>query len=103
MAVIIEIEGIPATIDGYTWSCEDSEIESLLNSFIPEEGPTGWDPYPDHSMAIYVCSVLGCKITHVDPDTPPTADELSQRYAHIFEAMKAQPKPDVEPPKNDTE
>jgi hypothetical protein len=54
-------------------------------------------------MAIYVCSVLGCKITHVDPDTPPTADELSQRYAPIFEAMKAQPEPDVEPPENNTE
>ena len=50
---------------------------------------------PITAWRFHACSVLGCKITHVDPDTPPTADELSQRYAPIFEAMKAQPEPDV--------
>lgn len=77
MAVIIEFEGVRATIDGLEWVCEaDRDLQAVLNSLLPEGGPDPHNPYPDLSAARAASNWLGAEIVHADP--PP--EEPSAAY-----------------------
>ncbi len=67
MAIIIEKDGIRATIQDYRIVC-DNEVESFrLGLLLHRHGPSGSDPSPDHTLALEA-GKLGWII--VSDDTP---------------------------------
>jgi len=82
VAVIIEFEGVRATIDGLEWVCEaDRDLEAVLNALLPEGGPDVHDPHPDLSAATMACNWLGAAIVNADP---PPAEPSAEYCAEVF-------------------
>jgi len=58
MAVVIQVAGIPARIDGYKWTSKSKALENLLNSMLDPFGPPTSDPDPDATVAEQIVQLL---------------------------------------------
>lgn len=69
MAVVVQIGGIQATIDGYEWTSDDRQLTAILNALLLSAGPSGNDPHPDLTAAQAAVDALGGEIVQAD-DVP---------------------------------
>ena len=66
MSVIVKVFGVSATIDGYHWTSEFEELANMLNAMLDPDGPSGADPFPDHTAATDAVEKLDGKIISFD-------------------------------------
>lgn len=57
--VKVDFSGIIATIEDMAWSCEDKQLEDILNSTLDPLGPSGADPDPNYTAAVDAIERLG--------------------------------------------
>jgi len=66
MSATVKIGGILATITDYQWSSDNKQLQNLLNAALPETGPSGADPNPDHTAALNAIEAFGGEIVSFD-------------------------------------
>ena len=69
MKATINISGVSATLEGWTWSSTDRQLARLLNVMLDPDGPSGADPAPNTHEARRVAQLLGGEV--VDYELPP--------------------------------
>lgn len=45
--IVIRTMGVEASIEGYSWYCQDRDVEAMLRATLDPDGPSGSDPNPD--------------------------------------------------------
>lgn len=69
--VVIQIDDMRATIERGTWTCDDENMQRVLNNFIPDD--VGYTPDADLTIALMVCSEFDFELLE-DESTLDTFD-----------------------------
>lgn len=66
MTTTIEWSGERATIDGWEWTSDYTNLADTLNAMLDPNGPSGGDPAPDYHEAVRVANAIGAEIVEFD-------------------------------------
>jgi hypothetical protein len=70
------MNGLVAEVRDYRWTCEDKDIERVLQYMTPDEGPWASDPEPDNNLARNLAVVMQAEVIGTEPHVPAREGEV---------------------------
>lgn len=74
--VKIQVGDREATLHDLEWSSTDQALLTLLTALLPPDGPTGFDPDPDYTVAAAAAEMLNGTIVESDAVVEDSEDVI---------------------------